>query len=279
MAGAGPHDRGDPSLPFLISLTVHLGLGALLYAAAELWGSGLWQPSQDGAGWLVEVTVPVEPEPVVEPEPEPEPDPEPEVEPEPVVAEPVTKAPVTATPPRVARTPTPVAPILDPAPGPVDPRTPAPVYRLPDQGEGGSIPVPEGRPPPRGPYGSGGTGTGTGGGGGSNQGAGPPAPPPVSVAAIKRRAKPIGDTDFVDARDDYPPEAKRQGIEGQVKIRLVVDATGIVAERRLVKKLGYGLDELAMQLAKRLRFEPAIDTTDSPVRSVVVWTFNFTLPG
>lgn len=276
MAGASPHDRWDPSFPFLLSLTIHLGLGALLFGAMRMWGGGLPVPPADEAGWLIEVTVPTEPDP----EPEPEPEPEPVVDPAPVEPEVVETRPITqpVKPTRVATTePVRPAPVAEPAPGPPDPRPAAPVYQLPDQGEGGSIPVPEGRPPPRGPYGPGGKGPGTGGGGG-DQGTAPAPPPPVSVAAIKRRAKPIGDTDFVDARDAYPPEAKRQSIEGQVKVRLVVDANGAVVERRLVKKLGFGLDELAMQLATRLTFEPAIDTNDEPVRSVVVWTFNFTLP-
>lgn len=277
MAGASPHDRWDPSFPFLLSLTIHLGLGALLYAAMRMWGGAVSLPAGDESGWLVEVTIPTDSEPEAEPEPEPEVV-EPEVvEPEVVETQPEVR-PTKST--RVARAERPAAPPtpsdIEPAPGPPDPRPPAPTYRLPDQGEGGSIPVPEGRSPPRGPYGPGGTGPGTGGGG--EGGAGPAPPPPVSVAAIKQRAKPIGDTDFVDARDDYPPEAKRQGIEGQVKVRLIVDATGAVVERRVVKKLGYGLDELAMRLATRLRFEPAIDTNDEPVRSVVVWTFSFTLP-
>ncbi|HUH01205.1 MAG TPA: energy transducer TonB [Kofleriaceae bacterium] len=241
----------------------------------RMWGVGLLLPPADDSGWLVEVTIPTDSEP--EPTPEPDPEPEPElIEPEVVDTEPAEPTKPTRVA-RTERTTTPPAPSeLEPAPGEPDPRQPAPTYRLPDQGEGGSIPVPEGRPPPRGPYGPGGSGPGTGGGGGA--GTGPAPPPPVSVAAIKQRAKPIGDTDFVDARDDYPPEAVRQGIEGQVKVRLIVDATGAVAERRLVKKLGYGLDELAMRLTTRLRFEPAIDTNDQPVRSVVVWTFSFTLP-
>ena len=101
---------------------------------------------------------------------------------------------------------------------------------------------------------------------------------PLSVASIKRRPKPIGDTDFVDARKDYPPEARRRSIEGSIKVRLVVDEKGAVTQRKLLKKLGHGLDELALRLAAKLRFEPAIDTDDKPVAAVVVWTFHFTLP-
>jgi protein TonB len=99
----------------------------------------------------------------------------------------------------------------------------------------------------------------------------------VSIATIKTPAKPRGDYGF-DAAKDYPPAAKQQGIEGQIKVRLLVDAQGKVAERRLLNKLGHGLDELALARAARFEFEPARDTDDRPVASTVIWTFTFTLP-
>jgi TonB family protein len=125
--------------------------------------------------------------------------------------------------------------------------------------------------------GTGGTGTGTGGGGPkTSTGTGPPRP--VSVASLKRQPMPIGDTDYIDLGRDYPAEARRRGIEGAVRVRLVVDERGRVRSTSLVSSLGYGLDELALRRARDLRFEPAIDTNDQPVAAVVVWTFNFALP-
>ena len=46
----------------------------------------------------------------------------------------------------------------------------------------------------------------------------------------------------------------------------------------LLNKLGHGLDELAMKRAAEIEFEPAKDESEAPVSSVVVWTFNMTLP-
>jgi hypothetical protein len=46
----------------------------------------------------------------------------------------------------------------------------------------------------------------------------------------------------------------------------------------LLNRLGHGLDELALARARQIEFEPARDTSDRAVRSVVVWTFNMTLP-
>lgn len=123
--------------------------------------------------------------------------------------------------------------------------------------------------------GRGGLGGGTGMGVGSGEA---PPPAPRSVATIKKRAMPKGDYAYWSAGKDYPPEARQLGIEGKILVRLVVDETGKVRSTTLVSKLGHGLDELALTRARELQFEPAIDTDGNPVSSVVVWTFDMTLP-
>jgi protein TonB len=123
--------------------------------------------------------------------------------------------------------------------------------------------------------GRGGTGGGTGAGSGSGSA---DEVKPVSVATIKVRALPRGDYAYVGVGKDYPAEAKALGIEGAIRVRLVVDEQGKVTSRVLLNKLGHGLDELALQRAAEIQFEPAKDTDDKPVTSVVVWTFNMTLP-
>lgn len=137
------------------------------------------------------------------------------------------------------------------------------------------VAVAKGRPN-TGRIGRGGTGTGTGSGTGA--GSADEAPRPVSVATIKKRAMPKGDFSYFDASKDYPPEAKSLGIEGVIRVRLVVDETGAVKSSILLNKLGHGLDELALARARQIKFDPALDTDDKPVSSVVVWTFNMTLP-
>jgi protein TonB len=89
---------------------------------------------------------------------------------------------------------------------------------------------------------------------------------------------PRGDFAYFDAGKDYPAEARALGVEGAIRVRLVVDQRGKVTSRALLNRLGHGLDELAMKRAAELEFEPAVDTDDHPVTSVVVWTFNMTLP-
>ena len=258
-----PGERDNLMLVIGGSIAVHVILMVMVDAG------GQWSRNRPHhAAPRVEL---VDIEPVIEPPQAPKPPPamksvEPEIEP------PKVKVAV----PKKA----------DPPPDPV-PTPPVPTDTPPDPDSGGApvvtmkdvapaargVAVKEGKPN-TGRVGQGGTGTGTG----SGVGAGSAAPPkPMSVATIKTRAMPKGDYSF-DAAKDYPPQAKQQGIEGQIRVRLLVDASGKVAEKRLLNKLGYGLDELALSRAAKFEFEPARDTDDRAVASVVVWTFTFTLP-
>jgi protein TonB len=123
--------------------------------------------------------------------------------------------------------------------------------------------------------GRGGNGGGIGAGSGAGSGE---VPKPMSVATIKTRAMPKGDYSYFDAAKEYPQEAKQLGVEGVVRVRLIVDEQGKVKSAKLLNSLGHGLDELALRRAQVIEFEPAKDSDDKPVSSVVVWTFNMTLP-
>jgi periplasmic protein TonB len=208
--------------------------------------------------------------PPPKPEDEVDIEPPPRPRPLPLVALPVVPLPEPKPPPpplEVPRVPPPVRAAAHP-PTAAPPPEPPPITSAPPAGnpdapaEGNPITLPDvyvGTPPR--PAGAGGTR--------------PPAP--VSVASIKKRALPIGDVDYVSLRD-YPEAARKLSISGEVKVRLIVDEHGNVTDRTLVKKLGHGLDELAMSLAAKLRFEPAVDSEDREVRSVVVWSFEFVAP-
>jgi TonB family protein len=56
---------------------------------------------------------------------------------------------------------------------------------------------------------------------------------------------------------NYSDEAKLRRIEGTVTLDLEFAATGEIHVLRVVKGLGYGLDEAAEQAAMRIRFKPA----------------------
>jgi protein TonB len=184
----------------------------------------------------------------------------------PVVVQKVRATAVRATaPPRAEPLPILTPATANPAPG-------GPVVQM-DLGAdaSGHVAVAVGHPTDA-RVGKGGSGGGTGAGSGSSEAA------PMSVATIKTRALPRGDYGYIDAGKDYPPEARQLGIEGPVRVRLVVDDRGNVTSAVLLNRLGHGLDELALRKARDIAFDPARDTDDHPVTSVVVWTFHMTLP-
>jgi periplasmic protein TonB len=254
--------------PFVLAvagtLAVHIALVTGSDAVVVTHPRKPWTPAPHLE--LVEVEVP----PVIKPPPPPLPVPEPPA--------PVEPAPPPRPAPRAAAVRT--APPPPSAPEPPRPsETPAPaggeqVVHMDNVAPSATgVPVAVGRPA-TGRIGRGGSGGGTGAGVGS----GTEVAKPMSVATIKNRALPRGDYAFFDAGKDYPSEARALGIEGAIRVRLVVDETGKVRSSVLLNSLGHGLDELALKRAAEIEFTPATDTDDHPVTSVVVWTFNMTLP-
>ncbi len=59
-----------------------------------------------------------------------------------------------------------------------------------------------------------------------------------------------------DIRIAYPPEAKKAGIEGAVLMDLLIDAEGTVRQVTLISGPGSGLDEAAVEAAKKFKFRP-----------------------
>lgn len=55
----------------------------------------------------------------------------------------------------------------------------------------------------------------------------------------------------------YTLEAKRQGTEGQILLRALIDAEGKVADAKVVHGLPNGLNEAALEALRRSKFQPA----------------------
>ncbi len=55
----------------------------------------------------------------------------------------------------------------------------------------------------------------------------------------------------------YTEQARKQRVQGEVLLQVVFTASGQVQVLRVVRGLGYGLDESAIQAAQRVRFIPA----------------------
>lgn len=74
----------------------------------------------------------------------------------------------------------------------------------------------------------------------------------------------------------YPPAARAAQVEADVGLELVVDASGRVAEARVVRPAGYGFSESALAAVRAYRFSPA-QRAGAPVRVRMRWTVQFRL--
>jgi periplasmic protein TonB len=78
-------------------------------------------------------------------------------------------------------------------------------------------------------------------------------------------------------RDAYPEEAKRLGLEGEVRLRLSIDEEGRVVDVKVLKDPGHGLGAAAVRNARRyLRFKPARRNAEA-VATEIPFTLHFEL--
>jgi protein TonB len=128
----------------------------------------------------------------------------------------------------------------------------------------------------------GGTGVAQPGGKATGRPGGPPAAAgaPGLRGELAIKTMPEVDTDACGRSVAYPPEATRAGVEGKVRLRVALDAQGRVSSARVLRGLGHGLDEAAVEaLTHRCRFTPAIATDGRPVPFVIEsYSFVFELP-
>lgn len=118
-------------------------------------------------------------------------------------------------------------------------------------------------------WGSGGTGSGTGSGTrGSGTGGGGPAV----------RARRVSGA--ITGERDYPPAARRAGVQGSVFVRFTVGSDGAVGNCRVLRSsAGPELAAATCRLIEaRFRYEPARDAEGKPVQDTVSRTFDWLLP-
>jgi TonB family protein len=109
----------------------------------------------------------------------------------------------------------------------------------------------------------------------SAHGADPSRKPPPTI-----RTPPRIDAEACARTVKYPQEAREGAIEGDVKLRVTVDAEGKVTDVTVLKGLGGGLTEAAVDALKhKCRFSPAIDSNGKRVSYVIpTYTWSFALP-
>ena len=76
----------------------------------------------------------------------------------------------------------------------------------------------------------------------------------------------------------YPLGARGYGVQGEVKLRIILGADGKVRDKmEVLEGLPYGLTEEAIKAARRIKFEPARLTDGRPVSQYVTVIYTFTL--
>ena len=78
----------------------------------------------------------------------------------------------------------------------------------------------------------------------------------IYFVSVENMPEPIGGMYAIQSKIIYPEIAKRAGIEGKVFIQAFIDETGNVANAKVIKGVGGGLDEAALEAVKQTKFTP-----------------------
>ena len=90
-------------------------------------------------------------------------------------------------------------------------------------------------------------------------------PPPVEeeeeipvefFVAVEEMPQPIGGIQGIQKKIIYPEIAKRAGVQGRVYVKAFVDESGAVQKAEVIKGIGAGCDEAAVDAVMKTRFKP-----------------------
>jgi len=79
---------------------------------------------------------------------------------------------------------------------------------------------------------------------------------PAYFVAVEEMPEPIGGLKSIQTKIVYPVLARRAGIEGKVFVRAYVDETGSVTRAEVIKGIGLGCDEAALDAVLNTKFNP-----------------------
>ena len=79
---------------------------------------------------------------------------------------------------------------------------------------------------------------------------------PVYFVAVEEMPEPIGGIGEIQKKIIYPEIAKRAGVEGKVYVLAFVDESGTVTDAKIIKGIGAGCDEAALDAVKKTKFKP-----------------------
>lgn len=77
--------------------------------------------------------------------------------------------------------------------------------------------------------------------------------------AVEEMPSPIGGMKAIQKNITYPEIAKSAGIQGRVFVKAYIDSAGIVKVTEIIKGIGSGCDEVAMNAVKMTLFNPGVN--------------------
>lgn len=83
---------------------------------------------------------------------------------------------------------------------------------------------------------------------------------------VKLMPEPVGGIEAISGKIAYPEIAKRAGIEGKVYIEAYVNQEGSIDGVKVLKGIGAGCDEAAMEAVLASKFKPGRDDNNDPVK-------------
>lgn len=125
----------------------------------------------------------------------------------------------------------------------------------------------------------GGMGTGSGGGlgSGTGNGYGPGTGGNTGGGVFRVGGQISAPVPIVQPEAEFSDEARRAKYQGEVMITLIVDAQGNPQNPRVVRPLGMGLDEKALEAVRKYKFRPAMKDGRTPVPVLITIAVNFRL--
>ncbi|MFZ1279406.1 MAG: energy transducer TonB [Ignavibacteriaceae bacterium] len=79
---------------------------------------------------------------------------------------------------------------------------------------------------------------------------------PQYFVAVEEMPEPIGGIAAIQSLIEYPEIAKRAGVEGKVYVLAFVDERGNVTSAKILKGIGAGCDEAAIDAVRKTKFKP-----------------------
>jgi len=154
------------------------------------------------------------------------------------------------------------------------PDTPLPNVNMPVWGD----PLAKIGPPSNGPGSGGGIGSGSAGGVGSGKGGGfgPGEGGGFGGGVFKVGGGVSAPQVLYKVDPEYSEEARKAKYSGTVVLQLIVDATGRARDIKVVRSLGLGLDEKAIEAVNKWKFRPGVKN-GQPVAVMATIEVNFRL--